>query len=107
VTIREFARLVLPIYRRERWRWSTNSRRVMRVPTELEIARTIRRMVFHRRVLRQGFTSRSGGLIVKRCSAKTLIVAMMPRRYFRPSRYAQDPFFDPVFHPVVKEVVTL
>jgi len=107
MTIREFARLVLPIYRRERWKWAVTHRvqGPMRVPTEAEIMRAIRQLIFYRRRLPVGYSSRSGGLTVTRYSGKTLQIEMMPRRWHHPKLgYGES---GPLQPPLVSQVVIL
>jgi len=104
VTVREFARLALPFYRSQRWKWYHHGQ--LRVPSELEIVRAVRQLAIHKPVLRLGFTCRSGGLIVERRTAKTFVVSVLPRHFFRPSQYVNE-IYDPVFHPVLKCEITL
>lgn len=105
MTIREFSRQVLPLYRRERWTWRFRVRieAPKRVPTELDIAMFILSLMFHRRVLPIGRSTSSGGLIVTRHSGKTFLIEMMPRCWFRPCSET----YNPLIRPLLSAMVTL
>ncbi len=89
MSIREFARLALPIYRAERWRWTLHGQ--SRVPTEAQIVATIKDLIRGKRLgSLSGFPwgyvhcyrwSRTGGLQVEYLTPKRYGIWMYGDRH--------------------------